>query len=195
MLSCDTNHTDPTVQRCEKFTLLIQDTRQSEGFQRSVVSSLFLLGVNITYLFSEITSSQLDHRIMSLLLFFYLPLIGYAKWKSISCVRLFTTPWPSPLGSSVHGILQARILEWAAISFSRDWLGFQTKGLNTGFLHCRQILHCLSHQGSPRTLEGVAYPFFRGSSQPRSWTGVSCIAGGFFSNWATREAQAMPSTT
>ena len=70
MLSCDTNHTDPTVQRCEKFTLLIQDTRQSEGFQRSVVSSLFLLGVNITYLFSEITSSQLDHRIMSLLLFF-----------------------------------------------------------------------------------------------------------------------------
>ena len=26
----------------------------------------------------------------------------------------------SPLGSSVHGILQARILEWVAISFSRD---------------------------------------------------------------------------
>ena len=47
-------------------------------------------------------------------------------------------------GSSVHGILQARILEWVAI------------------------------------------PFFRGSSQPRDWTQVSCIAGGFFTIWATR---------
>ena len=31
-----------------------------------------------------------------------------------------------------------------------------------------------------RTLEWVAMPFSRGSSQPRSWTGVSCIVGGFF---------------
>ena len=36
-------------------------------------------------------------------------------------VRLFVTPWTcSPPGSSVHGILQARILEWVVISFSRD---------------------------------------------------------------------------
>ena len=46
----------------------------------------------------------------------------------------------------VHGILQAKILEW------------------------------------------VAYPFFSRSSQPRNQTGVSCIAGGFFTNWAIREA-------
>ena len=56
----------------------------------------------------------------------------------------------SLLGSSVHGILQARILEW------------------------------------------VAYPFSRGSSQPmnrpRNRTRVSCIADGFFTNWATKEA-------
>ena len=26
----------------------------------------------------------------------------------------------SPLGSSLHGILQARILDWVAVSFSRD---------------------------------------------------------------------------
>ena len=32
------------------------------------------------------------------------------------------------------------------------------------------------------------YPFSRGSSQPRNWTRVSCIAGGFFTSWATREA-------
>ncbi|MES6020832.1 hypothetical protein U6W19_12325, partial [Cutibacterium acnes] len=41
--------------------------------------------------------------------------------QSFSHVQLFATPWTthSPPGSSVHGILQARILEWVAISFSR----------------------------------------------------------------------------
>ena len=49
-------------------------------------------------------------------------------------------------GFSVHGVLQARILEWVAISFSR------------------------------------------GSSRPRDWTQVSCIAGRVFTHWGTREA-------
>ena len=40
-----------------------------------------------------------------------------------------------------------------------------------------------------RILEWVAFPFSRGSSQPRDWTQVSFIAGGFFTSWATREAQ------
>ena len=43
------------------------------------------------------------------------------KVKSFSPVRLFATPVDcSPPGFSIHGILQARILEWVAISFSRD---------------------------------------------------------------------------
>ena len=40
-----------------------------------------------------------------------------------------------------------------------------------------------------RILERVAFPFSRGSSQPRDWTQVSCIAIEFFTSWATREAQ------
>ena len=40
-----------------------------------------------------------------------------------------------------------------------------------------------------RILEWIAIPFFRGSSQPRVWTRVSCIAGRFFIIWATRDAQ------
>ena len=52
----------------------------------------------------------------------------------------------SPPGSSISGILQARILEW------------------------------------------VAFPFSSGSSQPGNWSRVSCIAGGFFTSWLTREA-------
>ena len=46
-------------------------------------------------------------------------------------------PWNSPgknTGVSSHSLLQ-RI--------------FLTQGLNPGLLHCRQIVYCLSHQGSP----------------------------------------------
>ena len=42
------------------------------------------------------------------------------KRQGEACVRLFETPTDcSPPGSFVHGILQTRILEWVAISFSR----------------------------------------------------------------------------
>ena len=73
------------------------------------------------------------------------------RWANKSSARLQDTSevkWNSlwPHEYSVHGILQARILEW------------------------------------------VAVPSSRGSSQPRDQTQVSRIAGGFFTNWATREA-------
>ena len=57
----------------------------------------------------------------------------------------WTVAHQAPLSSSVHGILQARILEW------------------------------------------VVMPFCRGSSRPRDQTWVSCIAGRFFTIWATRD--------
>ena len=62
------------------------------------------------------------------------------------CLTLCDPMDCSPPSSSVHGILQARILEWVAI------------------------------------------PFSRGSSWFRDGTQVSCLAGIFFSVWATREA-------
>ena len=65
---------------------------------------------------------------------------------------------------------------------------FPTQGSNPGLPHCWQILYHLSHQGSPRILQWVAYPFSKGSSGSRNRTRVSCIAGGFFTSWATREA-------
>ena len=64
---------------------------------------------------------------------------------------------------------------------------FPTQGSNPGLQHCRRILNQLSHKGSPWIPEWVTYPFISRSSQPRSRTGVSCIAGGFFTNWAIRE--------
>ena len=65
---------------------------------------------------------------------------------------------------------------------------FPNQGSNPGLPHCRWILYQLSHQGSPRRLEWVAYAFSSRSSLPRNWTGVSCIAGRFFTSWAIREA-------
>ena len=50
-------------------------------------------------------------------------------------------------GVSVHGIFQARILEWGAVPLLQGI--FLTQGLNLGLLHCRRVLYCLSHQGSP----------------------------------------------
>ena len=65
----------------------------------------------------------------------------------------------SPLGSRVHGILQAGLLESVAISF---WGIFPTQGSNPS-LHCRQILSHLSHQGSPLycipTFTNKIFPF------------------------------------
>ena len=119
----------------------------------------------------------------------------------------------SPPGSSVHVILQARILEWAALPSSRgsSWLMDQ--------MHCRQML---SHQGSPtknvcivkvlvlqscltlcnprdcsppgssvhvilqaRILEWVPLPSSRGSS----WLMDQMHCRQILSHWGTREAQ------
>ena len=80
------------------------------------------------------------------------------------------SPWNSPgknTGMSCHALLQGI---------------FPTQGSKPGHLHCKWILYCLSHQRSPKTLEWVAYPFSRGSSQPRNQTRVSCTAGEFFTS-------------
>ena len=77
--------------------------------------------------------------------------VGHAFWYHVKVLSSQLHPTLCDpmeynlLGSSVYGIFQARILEWVAISFSRE------------------------------------------SSWPRYQTQVSCIAGRFFTIWATRE--------
>ena len=90
------------------------------------------------------------------------------------------SPWDSPVPNTRVGSLS--LLQGI----------FPTKGSNPGLPHCGRILYQLSHQGSPRILEWVAYPFSCRCSQPRNWTGVSCIAGGFLTSWATRESHSNP---
>ena len=74
----------------------------------------------------------------------------YYESESASCSACLTLC--DPMDYTVHGILQARILQW------------------------------------------VAFPFSRGSSQPRDWTQVSYTAGRFFTSWATRETTIVETT-
>ena len=71
----------------------------------------------------------------------------------------------NPMDYTVHGILQARILEWVAFPFSRGSSQprdqTQISLIAGGFFY-------LGHKGSPRILEWIAYPFSSGSSQPRN---------------------------
>ena len=103
------------------------------------------------------------------------------------CLVTVSCPAPmdcSPPGSSVHRDSPGKNTG-VGYHVLRD---FPTQGSNAGLSHCRRILYRLSHQGSPRILEWVDYPFSRGSSQSRNRTRVSCIANGFFTSWGTREA-------
>ena len=69
------------------------------------------------------------------------------KVKSQLCLTLHDPIHCSLPGSSVHGIFQARVLEWIVFSFSRG--SSQPRARTWVLLHCRQTLYHLSHQGSP----------------------------------------------
>ena len=92
----------------------------------------------------------------------------------------------SPPGSSVHGDSPGKNTGVGCHVLLQGI--FPTQGSNPGLPYWRQIIYHLSHQGSPTILEWVAYPFSWGTSPPRKWASVSCIAGRFFTIWATREA-------
>ena len=69
-----------------------------------------------------VAKSQTPERLtLSLILYFACHLLSFESESEAtqSCPTLCYPIDCSPLGSSIHGILQARILEWVAISFSR----------------------------------------------------------------------------
>ena len=102
------------------------------------------------------------------------------NWKSFSCVDSLQphglySLWNSPVHNT--GVESSALLHGI----------YPTQRSNPGLPHCRRILYQLNHLGSPRIVGQVAYPFSSRSSPPRNQTRVSCIAGGFFTNWAIRE--------
>ena len=125
-----------------------------------------------------------------------------------SCPTLWDPMDHSPPGSSVHGILQARILERVAVPSSRgssqprvrtqvspalqadslpaepqgkpiEGMKLKVKVAQSCPTLCDPMDYTVHGILQARILEGVAYPFSSGSSWPRNRTKVSCIAGRF----------------
>ena len=90
------------------------------------------------------------------------------------------SPWNSPCQNTGVGNLYLL------------WRIFPTQGLNPGLLHRRRNLYQVNHKGSPRLLDWVAYLFSSGSSQPRNQTGVSRIAGRFFTSQGSQMVKNLP---
>ena len=98
----------------------------------------------------------------------------------------------SPTGSSVHGILHARTLEWVAIAFSNacKWK-VKVKSLSCVWLF-RPLwtIVCqapLSMEFSTQKYWSGFHSILQGPFGPRDWTRVSNIAGRSFIIWATRK--------
>ena len=87
-----------------------------------------------------------------------------------SCPTLCDPMDWAPPGSSVHGILQARILECVAISFSGD---LPDSGIEPSSPALQVILCHLSHQGCPQFLmEGLFYWFWSPARPPSNRNGA-----------------------
>ena len=137
----------------------------------------------------------------------YLCICMYLCVKLLSCVQLFVTSWTVARQSRLF-IEFSRLAYWSELSFPSSG-NLSNPGIKPGFSHCRQILHMYTYESESlsvvsdplwphgmvlgilqaRILEWVAFPFSRGSSQPRGQTQVSCTADWFFTSWATREAR------
>ena len=107
----------------------------------------------------------------------------------------------NPPGSSIHGILQTRILSCHILhqvsSQTKDQIRVSCSsciagGFFTAELPGKAPYPKVKSETESRSVVSDslwALGLSRGSSQPKDWTQVSCIAGRFFTNWATREAQ------
>ena len=113
------------------------------------------------------------------------------------CLTLWDPMDCSLLGSCVHGDSAGKNTGVGSHALLQGI--FPTQGLNSGLPNFRQIIYHLSHQGRPWILEWYIGkdlpedPLEKGQAtlplDSRNRTGVSCIAGGCFTNWAIREAQ------
>ena len=101
---------------------------QGQALRPSPANHNFLITVHWKQLsaFQWASTTELLLKLLETEFFFWDDFVVVVVW-SLSCIRLFVTPWT--VGFSVHGILQARILKWVGISFSRgsSWLRSRTQ--------------------------------------------------------------------
>ena len=177
----------------------------SRVFRRPSVLGSQVLGVRSSVRSSSVTQpriQQLQAQPLSRTTAFF---ASVCMLVAQSCTLQLCDPMDCNLpGSSVHEILQARILEWVAIPFSRRssrprdqtqasciagrffmvWVtreAGKVKVIQACLTLCNH--HCTVHEIlQARIPEWVAFPFSRASSQPRDQTQVFCTAGGFFTS-------------
>ena len=115
----------------------------SSDFSDFTIKMVMSLPGTPSFLYCFISQNSLWHLSISILsvLCTYLFIIIVVV-QSLSCVQLFATPGTVCRlpGSSVHGISQARILEWVVISFSM--VSSQSRDQTCISCFCRQIFHC-----------------------------------------------------
>ena len=88
--------------------------------------------------------------------FSHLPILKVDVLVAHLCLTLCNSMDYSLPGSSVHGVLQARITGVGCHSLLQGI--FPTQELTPGLLHCGGMLYHLSHQGSPATLRKALTP-------------------------------------
>ena len=98
-----------------------------------------------------------------------------------SCLTLCDPMDYSLPGSTVCGIFQARTLKWVPCASPVDLPNSGTEPMSP-ILWANSLPTKPPGQLKNTGVGRVAYPFSRGSSQPRNQPGVSCIAGGFFTS-------------
>ena len=97
------------------------------------------------------------------------------------------SPWNSPGQNSGVGSLS--LLQGIFPTQGLNNKGsFEVKVAQLCPTHCNPMVYTIHGILQARIVEWVAFPFYRGSSQPKDWIQVSHIAEGFFTSWATREA-------
>ena len=127
-----------------------------------------------------------DHRLVPPPPCLFLPAtIHFCIIKSVLCLvtQLCSTlckPMDCSLpGSSVHGILQARILEWVAMPSSGDLPNPEIEPRSPAL---KVDSSPSDPTGKPKNTGVSSHPFSRESSRPRNQTRLSCFAGRFFTS-------------
>ena len=129
-------------------------------------------------LFSVVYSCLLCQRSVDwggfILGFVFCPIVIHVwlqlKWCELSSFVLFQNCFGYSLSSAITTLrLLVKVAQWCPTL-------------------CNPMDYTVHGFLQARILKWVAFPFSRGSSQPRDQTHVSHIAGGFFTSWATRKA-------
>ena len=117
---------------------------------------------------------------------------SFCRWYVITHGKVYSINYKINISREVSGGPVVRTLEFPLLG-AQVWplvgelTRFHLKVAQSCPILCNPMDYTAQGILQARLLEWIAFPFSRGSSQPRDRTQVSCIAGRFFTSWATRE--------